>query len=238
MKHPGKDFYENWAAQELAKNTRARILKWKAANLANLVLRSLPPESGNSVCEIGGAEGTVLYFVSQLISSSQMTNYELSSTFCEEGKNWYPEINFINFEFNETIDSKYDMIILSDIIEHVEDDDKFLKIVRTHCKYVLLKIPIEICLTSSSWYHFIRGKKKPPYLQYGRGHYNGHLRGYTTLRAKNLVKRHFFILDEHASNVGYFYSNTRQRKIIKRIGNRITIWLYGGALFLLGKSRD
>jgi predicted ATPase len=139
--------------------------------------------------------------------------------------------------FSTTTKTRYDIVILSDIIEHVENESEFLENVSFNCKYALLKIPIEECLTNKDWYYKLRGKTKTEAHHYGAHHYNGHLRGYTIRSALKSVSRYFFILDTQVSDVVYFYSSASQKKIRPRVGSLITTWLLGGALFILAESK-
>ena len=229
-----KEFYENWATAESTKPYRKNILKWKAVNLANLFLRTIKEERIFSICEVGGADGIVLSTVGDILGVKDLVNYELSSEFCRIGKEKYPNIQFINSEFQ--VDKKviYDLILLSDIIEHVEDESNFLERVSQSCRYALFKIPIEECLSDKEWVYKIRRRTKPEYLYYGPRHYNGHLRGYNLKKALRCLSRYFDILDLAVSDVLYFYGSPRQRLIKRWFGSRVAIWLWGGALFSLG----
>lgn len=236
MKHPGKEFYEIWAKRELSNSQRKATLKWKAVNMANLLLRNSKNEPIRSVCEIGGAEGIVLNTVGKLIDAAEMVNYDLSSAFCEAGEFAYPEIKFINEEFGQR-ETVYDLIVLSDIVEHVENESDFLNMVSTRCRFAVFKIPIEKCLTTSDLFSRLRGRSKPENLRYGPTHINGHLRGYTLNQARTSVARYFNILDVQEADVLNFYGTPRQIQIKRWLGVKSAIWLFGGALFLLGQSK-
>jgi hypothetical protein len=206
VKHPGKEFYEIWAKREAANPERKTTLKWKAVNMANLVLRSLKGESIRSVCEIGGAEGIVLNTIGCLVDANELVNYDLSSVFCEAGKLEFPEIEFINEEFRQQ-GASYDLIVLSDIIEHVENESEFLEMVSARCRFAVFKIPIEKCVTDAELVYKLRGCFKPENLCYGPTHINGHLRGYTLAQAHASVAKYFTILDMQKADVLNFYGS-------------------------------
>ena len=75
------------------------------------------------------------------------------------------------------------------------------------------------------------------YNGYGPKHYYGHLRGYSIHEAIKVVQRDFVILNKQVSDVVHFYGGKRQKWISKYLGEYISTWLFGGALFLLGESR-
>lgn len=236
MKHPGKEFYETWAKRELDNPQRKTILKWKAVNMANLILRTLKDEPVYSVCEVGGAEGIVLTTIGHLIEADELVNYELSSVFCETGKLEYPNIQFINAEFG-TDGKTYDLIVLSDIIEHVENDDIFLEMISKRCRFAVFKVPIEKCVTEADLFYKLRGRSKPEQFCYGPAHINGHLRGYTLKQAKSSIARYFSILDFTESDVLYFYGTSKRSWFRSWLGAKPAIWIFGGALFVLGRSK-
>lgn len=238
-----KEFYDNWATKQLQDSDREVTLKWKAVNMANLIFRQLNNEEINYICEIGGAEGIVINTLGDLVKAKVKKNYELSEEFCKIGEYLYPDVEFINAEFGEKDgngnknSSIYDMVVLSDITEHVIDDSSFLAEVGAACKYVVLKMPIEKCLISHSWAFLLMGRKVPIDRQFGFKHYNGHLRGYTIKSALNTVSASFDVLDYQVSDVTYFYPSKRASFIKKLMGERITTYIFGGALFVLAKAK-
>jgi len=131
----------------------------------------------------------------------------------------------------------YDIVILSDITEHLIDDLSFLDKVSQSCKYVILKMPIEKCLISHQWVFLLLGRKIPVENQFGAKHHNGHLRGYTVRSALSAVSQSFDILDYKISDVTYFYPSKRALLVKKCFGERITTYIFGGALFVLAKAK-
>lgn len=237
MKHPGKEFYETWADRNIVAPDRRTILTWKAANLANLVLRTLKTQPIHTACEVGGAEGIVLSTVGRLVGAQIMHNYELSTTFCEAGRRLFPEVEFINTEFDAQ-GNVYDLIVLSDIVEHLENESAFLAAVSRRCQFVVLKMPIETCVMESNFVYKMRGRVKPDYLNYGPNHFNGHLRGYTLGQTRSLIAESFTLLDAVESDVLFFHGGPKQRLVKRWVGTKGAIWLFGGALFALAKSRN
>jgi phospholipid N-methyltransferase len=237
MKDQPGEFYNDWSIWQLANSDRTRILKWKAANLANLFLRSIKDSTIKSICEIGGAEGIVLDSIGHLLNAKELINFDISTAFCHSGAEKFPHITFLNQEFPNPDREYYDLIVCSDVIEHIDDDSIFLETVSQNCRYSLLKIPIEKCLINSKLWYRLLGQKKPVKFEYGPQHYNGHLRGYSIHEAIKVAQRDFVILDKQVSDVVHFYGGKRQNWISKYLGEYISTWLFGGAMFLLGESR-
>lgn len=229
-----KDFYNYWAKQKIGERDREYKLKWKAINLLNLLLRN-GKITFNSVCEIGGAEGIVLDTITKVINSDVSVNYEIADLFCKIGEKKYKNIDYINQDFLEKPEC-YDLVILSDITEHVEDDELFLSVISMYCKFLVIKIPIEKSFFSTKFYQTIRFKKIPKELKYGKNHINGHLRGYTVRHAIHYVSKYYNIIDKKISDVSFF-NPSKKKKILKQIfGKKFFIFLYGGAFFALGES--
>ena len=235
MEQLGKDFYEKWAQREFINPQRDRILKWKAINLANLVVRSGHEKDISTLCEVGGAEGTVLFTIGSFLGVKRMVNYELSTQFCTAGMKRYPVVEFKNQEFISQ--EKFDLIIMSDIIEHIQNDGQFIELISRNCRFALIKIPLEECITKSKLFLRILGRRKSVSEQYGPQHENGHLHGYTLSTARSLIAKSFILVDQICTDVLYFDSTPKRTWIRKTFGNNVTVWLFGGALFLLGKSK-
>ncbi len=230
-----KEFYEGWANQQMRDKSRVAVLKWKAVNFLNLLLRN-KLEHFNTICEIGGAEGILLDTLDKVIDIKNIDNYDISRTFCDAGKILYPKIHFKNYEFSDN-PIFYDLVLLSDITEHVENDHAFLNTICKYSNYTLIKIPIEKSIINSVFFHAIRFKKIPETLKYGEKHVNGHLRGYTIRSAHKLVSKYFSIIDHEISDVAYF-NPSRKKTWLKRVaGKRTFVRIYGGAYFALGESR-
>lgn len=229
------NFYNTWAKEQLEdKQDREPKLKWKAVNLLNLLLRN-GIRSVDSVCEIGGSEGILLDVITKVIDSKITVNYEISNVFCKLGSEKFRNIKFINKDFLEAPEN-YDIVVLSDIIEHVENDDLLLSSISRYCKYLVIKIPIEKCLFSSGFYNAIRFKKIPDNMKYGKNHINGHLRGYNVREAFKIVSKYYRIIDHEISDVSFFNPSERKKVLKKLFGTKFLVLLYGGAFFALGKS--
>jgi hypothetical protein len=233
MSNASIEFYDAWARQQMDDPLRGTVLKWKAVTLATLFLRSTLVDRVECICEVGGAEGILLNVLGSLLETGKTVNYELSTEFCHLGSTLYPQIRFINAVFDEA-GEPFDVIVLSDILEHVEDDAGLLEAASKRCRYALIKIPIEKCLSASNLRYLLTGKTKPREQCYGPQHVHGHLRGYTVREALALISPHFEPIDRQLSDVIYFYPSTLKKRWL---GVSLTFKLFGGALFVLGKSR-
>jgi 2-polyprenyl-3-methyl-5-hydroxy-6-metoxy-1,4-benzoquinol methylase len=149
----------------------------------------------------------------------------------------------------EDITKNYDLIILSDIIEHVEHDTGIIKKALEHSKYVALKIPIENFLFSR-FFEFIGVKDK-----IGVNHSSGHLHEYSTSSVWNLFKEidmeimDFFFDAMNPKDTEFALDHKKQLNFIQRMYRKFKLLLFsylskkqyckvfGGSLFVLIKSK-
>ena len=150
MDNSDKFDYESWANTQIRDEERKSTLLQKAEQLAGLV----PPNVHfEKALEVGCAEGIVINRFRELLNIEKCYGVDISSTFLYTGRATYPEIEFIQisglrFPFP---DKTMDLIVLSDIIEHVNNLDLFMKEVKRVGKMVLLKVPLDKYL----WRKFI-----------------------------------------------------------------------------------
>jgi hypothetical protein len=85
-------------------------------------------------------------------------------------------IDDFNTVFRNKAFTKFDLVILSDIIEHVPDDLRFLSAVKEISSYVLINLPLEKCYKN-------RNRK------YGMEDPSGHLRCYDKKEALSLISK-------------------------------------------------
>jgi hypothetical protein len=238
------DFYEKWAEMEMSNESyRRKNSDWKSGVLYNL-FSGMPRI--NRIAEIGGAEGHVLAgFIQRLGYPVEGINYELANKFIDEGRKRHKKIQFINADITkESINNRFDVIILSDIIEHIEDDELFLEKISKLTRYVLINIPIEKCLHIK----FLRSIGKVPPL--GMTHWAGHLHDYNIDSAIQLISKYFTVMNSYFEDPRVKMEQTKDLTLfgkidsgiihplsIKCLPKSVHSWVYGGCLFVLGKPK-
>ena len=191
--------------------------------------------------------GLVVNTVRELLNIEDADNYELTDVFINEGKKKYKNIRFIKKDLlNEDIAKNYDIIILSDIIEHFEDDIGIIKKALAHSKYVALKIPIEQFLFAR-FFEFIGMVD-----EIGANHSAGHLHRYSTSSVWNLFKEIDveiidFFFDQKNPKEDLYYR--RQLNFVQKMYRRFKFLfflslpkkqyceIFGGSLFILLKNK-
>jgi hypothetical protein len=237
MKDFDSRFYGEWARKQLEDPLREIVLQWKAVHLAGLFRINFPREHPGSICEIGGAEGIVLSVVGGLLGARDQYNYEPSREFCDAGRTRYPGMRFLNRLFAGD-GERYDVVILSDILEHVEDEDALLADAGARCRFVLIKMPIERSFSVSPLGYLLRGQTKPPEMVFGPRHYNAHLRGYTVRSAVSIVRRHLEVIEWYAVDHSFSYRGSARFALLRKwIGLGPLMSIFGGSLFILARGK-
>lgn len=83
-----------------------------------------------SVLEIGAGCGGITYFFQSM--GYQSVGCDLNKEYIEFGKTKFPEIELINGSLDKIADRKFDLIILSDVVEHVYQLHEFLNSIKNN----------------------------------------------------------------------------------------------------------
>lgn len=179
------------------------IVRWKTEQLVKLV----PPDlTFNSILEIGCALGILLNNISGHLSVKRIFGLDISSRNIELAKTLYPDNTFFQGTVedlkvlisNGQVLPLFDLILLSDIIEHIPDDLKFLVSIKEISEYVLINLPLEKCF-------------KNRHRKYGEDDPSGHLRYYDLGMALSLIDQAGFKI------MNSFTSNAYRNKTIFKI---------------------
>lgn len=191
-------------------------IQWKVKNLAKLVPDSLKFEN---ILEVGCALGILLNNLADKLLIQRRFGIDIAFENIQYASSLYPDCEFIcgtveNIRRDWAVHfpvQKLDLVLLSDIVEHIPDDEKFLKEISQITNYVLLNLPLEKCYNS-------RNRK------YGETDPSGHLRSYNLADAKQLVENAGFdIVFDFSENVHsdeVFFRNYRDNRR-KRVSAKV-----------------
>lgn len=138
------------------------VSEFKVPHLAALLPRH---RKLHSVLEIGCGTGELVAHF-PLAKPATRTGCDISPANIATARRRYPNANFHAGDFHELIPSKFDAVILSDVLEHVDDDIGFLRDASSLGACVLVNLPLEC-----NWLNNRRN--------YGPHDVSGHLRRYT-----------------------------------------------------------
>lgn len=148
----------------------------------NKYLKSVIPENLKieTILEVGCGTGDLIGRFPTDIPESNRFGVDISNKNIEFAKRKYPEINFCVGTIYNLIFSKikkdFDLIILSDILEHVKNDLELLIKSSEHAQFIVVNIPLEKCYST---------RKR----QYGVTDIAGHLRAYNLKDALSLINK-------------------------------------------------
>jgi cyclopropane fatty-acyl-phospholipid synthase-like methyltransferase len=135
----------------LAKNPSWHVedSPWKANNVRKMIEKhQLQPAS---VCEIGCGFGEILKELQKVLPASvKFHGYEVSEDafhVCQQKNNDKLQFSLGNL-LEESNKDFYDMLLVMDVFEHVEDYFSFLKGCREKATYKLFHIPLDISMLS------------------------------------------------------------------------------------------
>jgi SAM-dependent methyltransferase len=140
---------------------------WKAGKISDLLNKN--NISANSICEVGCGVGAVLYYLSQLMPSNiTFVGYEISQQAYQKSQKYYDKSNITYHlkDFSAEI-SCYDICMLVDVFEHIEDYLGFLKMLQPRCQYKIFHIPLDLSIQNLLRPNsFIKARKNLGHLHY------------------------------------------------------------------------
>ena len=128
-----------------------------------------------SVLEIGCATGELIgnFPVSE---GGRRTGCDISPANIEAASRRFTEVNFFAGDFASMPAADFEGVVLSDVLEHVEDDAGFLRLAAQRGTYSLVNLPLE-----DNWLNHRRA--------YGPDDESGHLRRYSLPQGLDLFRR-------------------------------------------------
>ncbi len=229
-------FYDTWAEEQFRDPQRTQVLRWKAQTLARLCGQAGIALRGD-VLEIGCAEGIVLDALRESYPDARYHGIDISATFIERGKRLFPGMELRCQAVEEFFhDRPYvDFVVLSDLLEHVPDDDALIVGITPHCGHLLLKVPLELNpYHCSRWLRALRrafGKLTPP-PAFGDVHEHRHLRGYSFSSLRVFLRRHGLrVLARRLRTAPSCVPLSRSEKLVSAFSEHLTVRLFGGSYF-------
>jgi len=133
---------------------------WKADQIFALIQKhGLRPVS---VCEVGCGSGEILRQLQlKMDKNCTFTGYEVSPQAIELANQRSNErLTFRLQDISEKCESAYDLILLIDLIEHLEDYFEFLRILKEKSPYKILHIPLEMFVMAVLYPRFHQGQRE------------------------------------------------------------------------------
>jgi SAM-dependent methyltransferase len=185
-------FYDNQPDYVAFRNDKEKqkeyktMVDWKVRKLTGVIPHTL---SFSNILEVGCAFGVLLNNIADRLHIEKRTGIDISGENIKTAGIQYPGCEFFRGTLEDYVkeksyilkNHKHDLIVLSDIIEHIPDDLEFLKLIRQVSEYVVVNLPLERSFKN-------RNRK------YGIDDPSGHLHSYDKKLAKKLFNDAGFLL--------------------------------------------
>ncbi|MCK5850657.1 MAG: class I SAM-dependent methyltransferase [Kiritimatiellae bacterium] len=116
---------------------------WKANHILNVLNRNnLKPDS---ICEVGCGAGDILVHLSRNLPNATLHGYDISADAHEKCRG--KESDRLHFHEEDILEQEngiHDVVLVIDVIEHVEDYFTFLRRLRKKGRHFVFHIPLEI----------------------------------------------------------------------------------------------
>jgi len=205
---------------------------WKAEQIFRLIQKhNLKPET---ICEVGCGCGEILsQLQTRMPDDCLFTGYEVSPQayeLCHQREN--KRLHFELKDFTSDVGSTSDLILLIDLIEHLEDYFHFLRAIREKSHYTILHIPLEMFALSALYPQFLLGQRKKV----------GHLHYFSKEIALQMLRDLGYEIIDHSYTAGYalprdYGLKDKLLKIPRRLFfpfcNDLTVRVFGGYSLLV-----
>jgi hypothetical protein len=169
---------------------------WKA----NLIFRMMEKHQLNptTICEVGCGCGEILRQLQMKMPASvRLTGYEISPhayELCKERSN--DRLSFCLKNYCDETNNSCDIILLIDVIEHLEDYFSFLRDIKPKSPYKILHIPLEMFAIAVLYPRFLLGQRKNV----------GHLHHFSKETALQMLKDLGYEIIDYQYTMGYALS--------------------------------
>lgn len=120
---------------------------WKAKQIARILKKN--HIDFNSLCEIGCGTGEILLELERVFPNTNQFGYEISPQAYERlCKKQTSRTNFFLSDLRLAKQAYFDVLLVIDVIEHVEDYISFVRDIQKQAKYKIFHIPLDLSAQS------------------------------------------------------------------------------------------
>lgn len=162
-----RSIYEDGTYLALNQTWHAEDSPWKAQKISQIIKKnSLHPRS---VVEVGCGAGRILRSLHSMsyFRGVEFVGYDTSPQAIDLAKaENATRLSFVNEDVLKTKNVYFDILLLIDVFEHIEDYMGFLRECRAKAEYKVLHIPLDIHVSSVVRNSFLNGRYSVGHLHY------------------------------------------------------------------------
>ena len=147
-----KDIYEGDTYADLNPTWHEEDSPWKAKHIETIIRKN--GLRFETLCEVGCGTGEILLNLEKAFPKARLAGFEISPHAYQRAVSKAPtKVAFHLVDFLNDEDDHFDIIVIADVVEHVEDYISFIKALRSRGRYKIFHIPLDLSVQSilRSW---------------------------------------------------------------------------------------
>ena len=227
------DIYNDNSYLEKNPSLHTEDSKFKFQNIKRFLSSIEVKNNRIKILDIGGGAGIIGKLVLEHFQESGIVvsfhSLDLSTQMLKIQLKNNPQIKkIINCSINECPKSNYDLVLMIDVIEHIEEKEDSAKILNKLGKNIIYNIPIEI-----NFFDILK------YLKSFFRYYNrqkerwGHIHFFSFTSSQSFLRRHYKIIDSYFQPYCFHYRYSDNESYLKlrrdflwKIELKISCWIF------------
>ena len=227
------DIYNDNSYLEKNPSLHTEDSKFKFQNIKRFLSSIEVKNNRIKILDIGGGAGIIGKLVLEYFQESGIIvtfhSLDLSTQMLKIQLKNNPQIKkIINCSINECPKSNYDLVLMIDVIEHIEGKEDSAKILNKLGKNIIYNIPIEINFFDilkylKSFFRYYKRQKKRW----------GHIHFFSFTSSQSFLKRHYKIIDSYFQPYCFHYRYSDNESYLKlrrdflwKIELKISCWIF------------
>lgn len=162
-----EDFYTDGTYFQNNPTWDAEDAEWKFNKMLPMLKDFLATKETMTICEVGCGGGKLLSLIAKSFPQHRFTGWDLAP---DAAKFWNYGMNNLSFHAGDIFKSskeQYDLVLLIDVIEHVENPHQFLENVQTITKNCFFHMPLDLSAMSVLFdYKLVYVRKQVGHIHY------------------------------------------------------------------------
>ena len=227
------DIYNDNSYLEKNPSLHTEDSKFKFQNIKRFLSSIEVKNNRIKILDIGGGAGIIGKLVLEYFQESGIVvsfhSLDLSTQMLKIQLKNNPQIKkIINCSINECPKSNYDLVLMIDVIEHIEGKEDSAKILNKLGKNIIYNIPIEINFFDilkylKSFFRYYKRQKERW----------GHIHFFSFTSSQSFLKRHYKIIDSYFQPYCFHYRYSDNESYLKlrrdflwKIELKISCWIF------------